>query len=494
MLFSRVFRIDLLLVMAASAGCSGKPVASVIVSEPAVDVEPLLQSVSKSKANPSFKDFNIVLVSFDALQAGHVGCLGNARNVTPTLDAVARHGYCFTRATSVASWTVPASMTWFTGVYPSEHGMTNKYAVYDAKTQKLARLDEMSPHLATLADVLKQNGYATGGFTGNAGVSGGFGYDQGFDIYFFKPDQFGSMDQSIPEALAWAKTNRGRKFFLFLHGYDIHGQNTPAAGFDYRFVDPGYDKRFTGSEQEQEALREEGLDKGQLTLRDADVQFWRAVYDEKIQRADAKFSRFLRNYAALGLLAKTIFILTSDHGTELYEHRRFDHGFTLYQEQIHVPLIVWAPGMGRGLRIEDRVSSIDVMPTVLDLLEIQKSPGLQKQLRGKSLLPAMRGEPSQRPVYSETNYRQFTYKRSIIAPSDWKLIYTLESKERELYQLRDDPGELRNQAAAEPAVADALERQLFEYFKSIGHDLTAHPWKTGHNPVYNLPGKRSSNK
>ncbi len=431
-----------------------------------------------------YKDHNLVLVSFDALQAAHVGCLGYPRNVTPTIDGVARQGFSFTNAISVASWTVPASMTWFTGVYPSEHRMTNKFAVFSPSVQKLARMKDLAPNLVTLADVLKQNGYLTGGFTGNAGVSGGFGYEQGFDVYLHEQEVFGSMDFSVPKALEWLRGNKDKKFFLFLHGYDIHGQNTPSNGFDYRFVDPAYDKRYTGSEQEQEALREEGLEKGQLTLRDEDVRFWRAVYDEKIQRADLKFRRFLDAFELLGLTAKTLFVLTSDHGTEFYEHRRFDHGFTLYDEHIHVPLIVRLPGQTAGAVIRERVSSIDVMPTILDLLAVEVSPEVQRQLRGTSLVAPMQGRPVLRDVFSETDYREYTYKRSIIAPDGWKLIYTLESKTRELYNLNDDRGETNDLAATHREIADRLEQRLFAHFRSIGHDLSAKRWQTGLNPVY----------
>src|SRR5687768_18398247 len=126
-----------------------------------------------------YADHCVILVSFDALQAAHVGALGYARDVTPAIDALAAKSFLFTRASSVASWTVPASMTWFTGVYPSEHRMTNKFAVYQPPAQKLANLKELSPGLVTLAEVLRLNGYATAGFTGNAGVSGGFGYEEG---------------------------------------------------------------------------------------------------------------------------------------------------------------------------------------------------------------------------------------------------------------------------------------------------------------------------
>ena len=438
-----------------------------------------------------FKDHNLIFVSFDALQAAHVSCLGYERKVTPTIDSVAKHGFNFTTNTSVASWTVPASMTWFTGVYPSEHRMTNKYALYQPPLRKVARLKELSPQLVTLADVLKHNGYATGGFTGNAGVSGGFGYDQGFDVYYYPREKFGSMGEAIPLALKWLRQNtkRKQKFFLFLHGYDVHGQATPAGGYDYRFVDKSYDKRFTGSEIEQELLREEGLDKGRLTLRDADVRFWRAIYDEKIQRTDANFKRFMTEFAKLGISDKTLFVLTSDHGTEFYEHRRFDHGFTLYNELVHVPLVIKLPGQTAGKKVTDRVSSIDIMPTILDLLDITASTKVKQQLRGTSLVSAMQGQPARRDVYCETDYRAYTYKRCVITPEGWKFIYTLENKTRELYHLPTDPHELKNVALMRPELADKLEKKLFAYYKSLGHDLTIKRWKVGLNPVYKSQGK-----
>ena len=432
----------------------------------------------------SFKDYNLVFVSFDALQAAHVGCLGYPRKVTPTIDSVAARGFSFRNAASVSSWTVPSSMTWFTGVYPSEHRMVNKYAVYNPPETKIADLRDLSPDLVTLADVLKQHGYVTGGFTGNAGVSGGFGYEQGFDTYYYVKGKFGRMDESIPRALEWLKTNKDRKFFLFLHGYDVHGQSTPPGGYDYRFVDKDYDQRYRGAELEQELLREEGLQKGALTMRDEDVRFWRAIYDEKIQRADAKFKRFLDEFTKLGLMDKTIFVLTSDHGTEFFEHRRIDHGFSLYQELVHVPMIIRLPNRRMGVTIDDRVSSIDLMPTMLDLLGIEPSEKARRQLRGQSLVPTMQGSTVKRDVFSETNYREYTYKRSITAPDGWKLIFTLEQPTRELYNLRDDPGETKDLSETNSNKADELERRLFKHFRSIGHDLESRTWPIGLNPVY----------
>lgn len=453
------------------------------------------KGVDLSRLPLKYKDHNVILVSFDALQAAHVGSLGYKRNVTPTIDAMAKDGFNFTRNVSVASWTVPASMTWFTGVYPSEHRLTNKFAVFNPPAgNKLSNLKELAPDLVTLAEVLKENGYATGGFTGNAGVSGFFGYGQGFDKYFFEKGKFGSMGISIPKAMEWLQENKGKKFFMFLHGYDCHGQNVPAGGFDYRFVDKGYDKKFTGSAAEQEALREEGLEKGAVSLRDEDVRFWRAIYDEKIQRTDAMFKGFLAELEKMGLMDKTIFVLTSDHGTEFHEHKRFDHGFSLYDELIHVPLVIKLPRVKAGAVVTDQVSSIDVMPTILDLLEVKLSPKLQKQLRGSSLTPALKGKKVARDVYAETDYRQFTYKRSVVTKDGWKFIYTLEDKSRELYNLKADPAETKNLIAQETRRAYELEQQLFAHFKSIGHDLTAKQWIPGLNPVYDSQAKGAGKK
>lgn len=442
----------------------------------------------------SCKDHNLVFVSFDALQAAHVGCLGNPRPVTPTLDALARAGVTFTQARAVASWTVPSSMTWFTGVYPSEHRMTNKFAVYGPAQRRLANLKDLAPDLLTLADVLRGAGYATGAFTGNAGVSGGFGYEQGFDVYFHERDRFGTLERSVPEALVWLRANRERRFFLFLHGYDVHGQSTPTAGYDYRFVDPDYDRRFTGSALEQEALREEGLDRGHLTLRDADVRFWRAVYDEKVNRADARFAEFLREFDRLGLGEKTVFVITSDHGTELYEHRRFDHGFTLYDELLRVPLIVKLPGRTLGRTVDDRVSSIDLMPTVLDLLEIDVPERVCRQMRGASLVPAMRGVPPRRHAFAETDYREYTFKRCVVTPDGWKLVCTMETGGRELFDLTADPGETRNLCAAEPRRTEELRRLLYRQFRDIGADLESRRWEVGLNPVYNSQAREPSSR
>ena len=185
-------------------------------------------------------------------------------------------------------------------------------------------------------------------------------------------------------------------------------------------------------------------------------------------------------------------VVTSDHGTEFYEHRRFDHGFTLYDEMVRVPLVVKLPDRPGGERIADRVSSIDVTPTVLDLAGVQVPRTAWPQFRGYSLVPALKGERVARDVFCETDYRAYTYKRAVVTPDGWKLIYTLETRSRELYFLNDDPGETKDLAAVETARADAMEKRLFDHFAKIGHDLNGKLWQIAGSHVgeYTLHARR----
>lgn len=443
----------------------------------------LLFASGCSKADKfQYKNYNLVLICLDALQSRHVHALGYPRESTPTLDAFARKSMNFTNAISASSWTIPSVMTWFTGMYPSEHRVLNKFSLYEPPRQEVANLKKLNPGVMTLAQILKKSGYATAGFTGDAGVSGVFGFNQGFDSYL-DDVKFGGMDHSIPKALEWIQKHRGKKFFVFLHGYDVHGQHVPSAGFDFRYVDKAYDHKYKGTAREQEDLREKGLKNEPMGLRQEDIDFWRAIYDEKINRLDAELKIFLNGLEKLGLMKNTIIIVASDHGTEFYEHKKFDHGFSLYDELIHVLLMIKLPGVTQGRDIKDQVSSVDILPTALDLLGIQPTVGMKSQLRGVSLTPAFGGAVISRDVYSETDYRRYTYKRSVRTADGWKFIYTMETGERELYNLNADPREAHNKIEEEPRIAYELEQLLFRHLNAIGQKPEG-PWVTGCYPVY----------
>lgn len=411
-------------------------------------------------------DCNIVLVSFDTLRASNVGTYGYPKNTTPTIDQFAKSGFTFSNAISVAPWTLPSHMSWFTGVYPSQHKVLNKFTVKEDGTEKITNLKKVSPGIITLAEILKQEGYKTGGFTGGAGVHHQFGFDKGFDIYTDDKD-FGGFSDSTPKALAWIKEHKNEKLFVFLHGYDIHGQFVPEKGYDYRFLDFEYKGDLDGSKEEQKELREEGLTRGQIFLTKEDVKFLVALYDEKISRADEKFSEFIDEYEKLGLMDKTIFILTSDHGEELYEHGRIDHGHSLYDELIKVPLIIRIPSITKGEKIDDQVRSIDLMPTILDTVDIEPAEELGKHMEGISLTSLMNGEKVLLNVFPETDYRYSTFIRAIRTPEYFKLINDLETNIEELYNLNADPEEKDDIAESKKDVAYTLKQKLLEHLNSF---------------------------
>lgn len=425
---------------------------------------------------------NVVLVSFDALQAAHVHALGYPRPLTPTIDAMAKAGTAFTQAVSPASWTLPAHMSWFTGASPSRHQVINKFIVGSDGKLTQSNLQQLSPGLRTLAEVLKEKGYATGGFTGGAGVSGSFGFKQGFDVYSDKVPPFTGMEAAVPPALKWLGGLGDKRFFLFLHGYGFHGQYSPPGGFDKRFVEPPYEGPYDGSPAQQRVLRELGL-RHPIELDDEDVKFWRDLYDEKVARADAVFAGFLSAFRALGLEERTVFVLASDHGTEHYEHKRFDHGHTLYDELVHVLLVVVSPGLKGGQVVRAQVGTLGIMPTVLGLIGIEPDGRLQGQFQGRSLLPLLQGRQAEgEDVFIETDYRLYTHKRGLRTKDGWKLIKTLETKTNELYDLNSDPGETKNLAAARPEKTKELDRRLTEHYRALGARLD--DWSLGCSPVY----------
>ncbi|MFZ5845497.1 MAG: sulfatase [Patescibacteria group bacterium] len=399
---------------------------------------------NKRKETPQVicRGCNVVFVSFDTLRAKNVHALGYPRNTTPNLDKLAKTGFTFNQAMSVAPWTLPSTMSWFTGAYPSQHKVLNKFTLLPSGEEKLTNLGDLSPSFKTLAEIFRENGYWTGGFTGGAGVDHQFGFNQGFEVYTDEGN-FAGFRESVPQALNWIKAHKDEKMFVFLHGYDVHGQYVPEGGYDRRFVDFDYQGRLTGSKEEQKELREEGLARGSIFLTPEDVRFLTALYDEKIQRADSEFGRFIAQYHELGLMEKTIFVITSDHGEELYEHGRIDHGQSLYDELLHVPLIILVPGVP-GKIIETQVRSIDLMPTILELTAISPPESVKKQMAGTSLVPLLRGQKLKLDVFPETDYRYAIFKRSIRTRNNWKYILDLENKLEELYDISSDRNEQDN--------------------------------------------------
>jgi len=408
------------------------------------------------------KDCNIIFIGWEPLGANHLDLYGYNKPTSPRLDRFAEEGITFKNAVSVSSWTLPVFMSMFTSLYPSEHKLINKYTVYNEKVQVFSNLKELSPKTITLAQVLKKNGYATGGFTGGAAVGKKFGYGIGYEDKFV----FGGFDDVFPGALQWIKKHKDRKLFAFILGYDVHGRYPLPVEHTKQFLDPSYNGKYKGTTDEYWQLRNDSIDLKRLDLSDADIQFWRDWYDTKIFESDKRFGEFLDQLSGIIDLNKTIFVITSASGNEFYEHKIFDHGHGLYEELIRVPLVFRIPRL-KPAQVNDQVRVIDIMPTVLDVLGIPSDKGVDHQMRGVSLVPLIKGEHKDLYAFSETDYLLQSFKRSVRSPDGWKLIYSMDTEERELYNIINDPLEQKNLISKEPAIAYKLEQKLFDWLREI---------------------------
>lgn len=423
---------------------------------------------------PSCKDCNVIVIGVDTLRADHLSALGYERKTTPTLDELAKEGTIYSQSISAASWTVPAFMSIMTGTYPGVHGVINKFRVFTPEKKQLSKLSEISPKIETLAQQFKSAGYATGGFTGDAGVSAKFGEGQGFDV-FTDNVTFGGLENSNTHAMQWLDSlKKGQKFFMFFHGYDLHGQFADEKdGYRGIFSLTNYSGPYKGTKIEQAKLREDQLI-APLQMTKDDAAFWMAQYDSKLHDADARLAGFLDEIKARGLLDKTVIVVVSDHGEEFYEHKGFDHGQSLYDELVHVPLIFKIPGVTGGEVVKGQVSMMDIGPSLLKLIGITPSPAYAAQTAGRMNLLDYISNP-QKPgydVFTETDYRDFTHIRSIRTADGWKYIRTLQTGKEELYNLNTDPKELTDLANTDTSKKAELRAKLDAH---IANDLKADP-------------------
>lgn len=368
---------------------------------------------------------HVLVYVIDCLRADHVGAQGYARPTTPHIDAFARQAVVFEQAWSCASWTKPSVGCLLTGLPGLRHG---------ARTLD----DALDPRVTTLPEAFERGGYASAAFVDNPFVSAAaFGLTRGFDLVRRAPAALGQRNVNSLEgdafklhrALApWLQAHADRRFLLYAHSIDLHAEYRPRPPFTRLFTRPG------------------------APARDVDL------YDTELRANDEAFGRLLALLRDLGLYERTLIVLTADHGEEFGEHGTWRHGHTLNQGLLHVPLIVKPPGPARaGRRVAAPVSNVDVLPTLLDLAGLPPLAGVE----GRSLRALIEGraEPPPRTIFAE----QLSPKEALYAARDgrYKAVQQLLPRPaRRLYDLTLDPHERVDLAAAPPAGARALLREL----------------------------------
>ncbi|NIR51229.1 sulfatase [candidate division KSB1 bacterium] len=431
---------------------------------------------------------NIILISLDTLGADHMSCYGYPRPTTPNIDRFAEEAVQFMEHFSVSRSTLPSHMSILTSLYPSVHKVIDSFS---------SVLDD---RFVTLTEVLKEHGYETGAFVdGNRELNIGavHGFDQGFDFYEHYPDRFlkheklyivkrlynflanmlhanGIYDMHSEEifsgALSWiAQHERDHPFFLFLHTYDIHSDfatNMPYVA-PPEFSDlayKAYKGDFTGCSDRgicasdylgkiNRWIRRGTYEPDEL-LSPEDVKLISSWYDCGIKYTDHEFGVFYDKLRENDLLDNSIVVLTSDHGEQFFQHHQTKHN-QYYDEIIQVPLLIRYPQkLQAGTKVSKLTRSIDILPTILELAEIQTDV---KQFQGVSLSPFMTavnglsdkdglqlfgGED--RPIDFDTkimrtlNYKYIANGRQRRASSFY------EGRPEELYDVVNDPGEQNN--------------------------------------------------
>jgi len=392
---------------------------------------------------------NLLLVSIDTLRADHLGAYGYDLPTSPTIDArLAGEGVTFTDVYSQSPKTTPSHMTLLTSLYPSVHG------VELWQNGKPAHV--LNPAVHTLAEILKNAGYATAAFTGGAQVDPVRGFDQGFDLYTVSGQQ--------RRARRWLGRHRWQRFFVFYHTYDVHDPYLPPDEY-IRLFDPDYRGRVLDAihrlraEGGMSVAAWEGISRRFWDSVDRsdprDVRFVERLYDAGIRRMDTETIRpLLDRLDQLGLARDTLVVFTSDHGEAFGEHGQFQHD-DLYAGTVRVPLVLRWPGrLPASLRIASRVRLIDVMPTILELLGVPAPPSLQGQSL-TALLHDAYGSPAAEGAVSE-----YSDARLYESLRRGGLSYIVDGPEERLFDLVRDPAERQNVLATRPEEAAAMRAAL----------------------------------
>jgi len=400
---------------------------------------------------------NVILLSVDTLRADHLGSYGYAHDTAPFIEQrFAREGTVFDTLVAAATITTPSHATMFTSLNPAAHGTVDGMRV-------------LPKNLPTLAEWIRSRGQDTAAITENGWLSIRHGFGRGFNSFVENRsanimDPEGQVDRTFAQAREWLERNRNKRFFLFLHTFQVHTPYAPPPRYARLFAEHAGESIDTSSPSHL---------------------LWQAEYDREIRYVDDELRRLFESIDDLGLGDDTVFILTSDHGEAFLEHGRLEHGSRLDEEVLRVPLLLWGSGVPSGQRVDAIAAHLDLMPTILDLMRLPAPRSVQ----GWSLVPLLAGDGvarfGSRPVFSESRGTvalgpdretlPFFPPAFLVRVGDRKLAryHTADGSYRyEYYDLSEDPGEQSDLYARRPEAASDLF-ELLESYEASNRELRA---------------------
>lgn len=426
-----------------------------------------------SELQPDRTSTNVVLVTIDTLRAEHLGYLGYDRPTSPFIDGLSERSVVFEEAVAHFPLTTPSHASILTGRYVRSHGATGN----------CVPIVESAP---LLSEILREEGYATAGFVTGIPVSQRYGFGRGFD-HFVDRERVDFRTASVADALGqlklsrtiwrwtgrdrlstavarWIRRKPGQPFFLWIHQIAPHLPYSPPFRYERAF------------DRARSSLATNGDTIGRINSHEFepssdDLEHMIGLYDAEIAFTDHILERIFLDLESSGYLDDAIVVFTADHGEKLYDRSNYiGHGYTLYDEEIIVPLFFFSPSrLAEPARIGVCVETIDIAPTVMELLGLPLEPSFQ----GVSLMPLMEGGEEdgvgravgletrraagkasgpdgrrahpqrEAPTYSiDENSKMLRYR-------GWKYIKNADGRE-ELYDLGTDPGEVRDLASERP--------------------------------------------
>ena len=398
---------------------------------------------------------SVVMVVGDTLRADKLSCMGGPEGLTPYLDRIAAQGVRFDQARSHAPWTLPSTASMLTSLHPEEHGAGGR----------LGRFTKLDAEVQTVVRTFRDQGYRTHAIV---------------NVLFLDPERFGvtrdfeTVDQQVFEtnvdvraadattraALDWIEANGDDgPFFLLVHYFDPHCVYAPPRAFRERWAEPGdREGEWTfGTRPQMVAIREGELSPAAATIRRAE-----ALYNGEVSYLDAQIGRLDDGLAARGERDDLVLVVTADHGEEFLEHGGFEHGHTLYDELVRVPMVIRAPGQLAPAVVETPVRHIDLAPTLCELCDLP----LPDQFLGRSLVSLAGGEAgAPRPTLAHGN--MWARPQTSWTSGGWKLIVR-DGVAPELYEVAADPAEQRDLAGSRPEELARLQAELEAVERGMG--------------------------
>ena len=420
-------------------------------------IAPMQPSSGAAEApqSPEVRASVVVLVTIDTLRADAVSFMGNPLETTPFLDSLARAGVVFDRAYS-NSWTVPSMASMFTSLYATSHGVVSGQV--DKKRGNRLVQPILPGSIPTLAEVFRRAGYRTIGVAANRHLRAGTGFERGFEEYtesarYLTADQLNDEVRSLlKEAFGptWRTSWQKSKTFLWIHYFDPHLPYYSREPWISRYA-PDYKEN---SDNFPPPMAKPELLSAYESFTEVAPKL-RAQYLSEVSYLDQYVQQI---FEELGIGDTTLVMLTADHGEEIDDHGGIAHGRTLFDETIHVPMLIrWPQGISRQGVVHDTVTVLDVAPTLLELAGLEAP----KSSQGRSLAPLVRDENGWTPSPSFVEQLPPREFLEAVVDGNWKLIQPLaEGTPPMLFDLQADPHERNDLRSFQPQQVARLEALL----------------------------------